>query len=472
MTRAIWLAALLLGSAAQVLCDDPPKPPANSDWPLESLTLNDGTVYRGLLQAEQDGEIEFVEIHRPEGKPMFAVVRPVAVADVARRERLPDAERAKLIARFAEFRHRARIEAGRLEQVELHRENTDLGSVWQYRGHWFDFESTADESMTRRCVVRVEQLFRAFRQILPPRVDSPRRLKIILLGSLAEYRDHLQRHKLEIDNPAYFSTEQNTMVAASDLNAFAERLATVREHHARLRQQYATQDADFAKRMASLIRDLKAAGFAEAEIESEVKLRRTNWQRQRDRGLADLDRRDRENESRFNELTAAMFRRLNHEAFHAYLENSLYPRDAVTFPRWLNEGLAQIFETAQLDGDTLRIDAPDRDKLRQLQADLAGESPLPLADVLSAGEAAFFVSHGREGSPRHYLYSWGLTYFLIFESGWLRSPALDEFARNQEKFGPTARFVAFTQTPLGKFETQWRDHIARLQPAVAGQTGR
>ena len=49
-----------------------------------------------------------------------------------------------------------------------------------------------------------------------------------------------------------------------------------------------------------------------------------------------------------------MFRRLAHEAFHAYLETYVYPRQAYDVPRWLNEGLAQTFEAGLLeDADVL-----------------------------------------------------------------------------------------------------------------------
>src|SRR5207249_622937 len=41
-----------------------------------------------------------------------------------------------------------------------------------------------------------------------------------------------------------------------------------------------------------------------------------------------------------------MFRRLFHEAFHAYLNTFVYPPEEGEMPRWFNEGLAQVFEVA------------------------------------------------------------------------------------------------------------------------------
>ena len=38
-----------------------------------------------------------------------------------------------------------------------------------YAGKWFTLDSTADGRLTRRIIVRVEQIFAAYRQMLSPR---------------------------------------------------------------------------------------------------------------------------------------------------------------------------------------------------------------------------------------------------------------------------------------------------------------
>ncbi|MCH5378334.1 MAG: hypothetical protein JJ992_30625, partial [Planctomycetes bacterium] len=138
------------------------------EWEFETVELKNGTVYHGLIQVEGKEEIELVEVVRPPGKPMFAVVRPVATEDVAGMRRLEPPERARLIERIAQFRARARIEAGRMQDVQLRQEAVDSMPRWVYDGIWFRLESTTDEEMTRRVVVRIEQIFRAYRQVLQP----------------------------------------------------------------------------------------------------------------------------------------------------------------------------------------------------------------------------------------------------------------------------------------------------------------
>ena len=155
-----------------------------------------------------------------------------------------------------------------------------------------------------------------------------------------------------------------------------------------------------------------------------------------------------------------MFARLNHEAFHAYLDMFVYPHDQHHVPRWLNEGLAQVFETGQLDGDSLRIDAPDRDRLARLQQDLATQ-PLPLAQLLTAQEREFLGPHGDGSSQRHYLYAWGLAYHLAFQENLLGTARLDQYVTPAaQKLSPVARFEGLVNQPLPSFEQRWREAIA------------
>ena len=69
-------------------------------------------------------------------------------------------------------------------------------------------------------------------------------------------------------------------------------------------------------------------------------------------------------------------------------------------PHWLNEGLAQIFEAGQVEADSLRIDAPDRTRLTQLQDDLQSERPLTIQEVLLADEQEFLNPASNRSAQR------------------------------------------------------------------------
>ena len=149
-----------------------------------------------------------------------------------------------------------------------------------YAGPWFALTSTADDEQTRRCLVRIEQLFRAYRTLLPPRVERPRRLRVELFGSLDQYRDRLRERDFDLENAAFYSPREATILAASDLNLFAERLAQVRRQHEEVRQDLARIDDGHGAKLATLADELKAAGFTEDEVTAELRQRKASWKKE------------------------------------------------------------------------------------------------------------------------------------------------------------------------------------------------
>ncbi len=154
-----------------------------------------------------------------------------------------------------------------------------------------------------------------------------------------------------------------------------------------------------------------------------------------------------------------MFNRLNHESFHAYLENLVYPHALYDVPRWLNEGLAQTFEGGQLEADMLRVDAPDPKRLAQLQSDLGGERPLALEELLTADAKEFLSAHrgNTADASRLYLYCWGLAYYLTFEQPLLGTRQLERYVDLAAADKPEVeRFEQLVGMPLKEFEPRWR----------------
>jgi hypothetical protein len=485
LAAAVLVAVTAVSTRAQT---DPPRRPAEvaplrgpgafeqaGAWKLETLTLKSGRVLEGLVRGQRADEIDFVEVVRPAGKPLYLVAMsfdPQSVQSVAR---LAADDRKLLLERIGPLltvKSRARIEAARMEDIALKEIVRDEVRHFIYREPAFTLESTADEESTRRCTVRIEQIFRAFQRVLPPGDVRRSDLRVVLFGSMDQYRAHLAARGLGLENPAYYSPVSNTIAAGSDLDRYTERLAQVRAENEELRRQYEQRNRDFNRQLVGLASQMRASGFSRQEIETEQRIRRAAWEREYkallgedgDGGLlAQINRR---NAARFEELAGQMFRRLYHEAFHAYLENHVFPAASHEVPRWLNEGLAQIFEQGQLEADTLRIDAPDRATLEALQAELSGGQPLSLAEILSADEQAFLVTHGdAHASRRHYLYSWGLAWYLAFEQDLLAGEKFAGYvARDNVARSPLVRFELLVGKPLPKFEQEWRRAMLELKP--------
>ncbi len=472
--KAFCLALLVLGAwRPGVALAEPPeveKPEsaalAPSEWKLERITLTDGKAYQGLVESENPGSIEFVEVRRPRGKPMFLVVRPIDRKLIADWQRLEPAEQQELRARLEKYKNRALIEGRRMEDLALSETRHDGTLLWNYQGHWFTLESTADEAMTRRVIVRLGQIFTAYRQVLPPRWTSKGRVHLRIFGSSDQYRAALTELGLDIKNPAIYLVDKNVILAGSDLNRFGDELAQVVRQHREIKQQLDALAADAPARLKQLGADLKKNGVPTADRLKIVMAEQKKWEDQRRAAQRKMATLDRKNAAKFNEVTKVMFTRLTHEAFHAYLENHVYPRQVYDVPRWLNEGLAQTFEAGILEADTLRIDAPNAPALVQLQSDLRSENPLELAELLSAGSETFLSGHATDGqqASRSYFYSWGLAYYLAFDQEVVGTPQLDEYLSPAAAGStPIERFEKLVGMSLPEFQRRWREAMLALK---------
>jgi hypothetical protein len=439
-----------------------------NDWPLESLVTHEGQTYRGYVQSTAGREIEFVEVVRPPGKDMYLVVHTFPANQVASVSRFPDDQHEEIVARVEQFRLRSLIEAGDMEAVQLIEPMDSNGLEYLYQGQWFDLRSTSDAETTRRAIVRVEQFFRAFRLVFPPRREPGNHVRIVLYGSMDEYRKYLRDNDLQIDHSAFFAPKSNAVVAGADLTMYAHLLRQARQENNEVREQYKSLDGEFKRRQQEWRSLLLKNGFTNEQIAAELRVREKAWKDEFSAKMTDLDAIDRRNEDRFGEFSQRVFARLRHEAFHAYVENYLYPQSEYALPRWLNEGLAQVFETARMDGSALRIDAPDRETLLKLQQDLRGGAPLRLADLLASDEQSFLAMHDRVGdSQQRYLYSWGLAWSLLSRTTLLNGEALTAYVTPTAGApSPIERFEPFVRTKLPDFEREWREAMLALRPAA------
>jgi hypothetical protein len=468
MKRAATL-LMLVTIAGAAFAQDPATvdaSPASADWPLERVTLNDQRQFAGLVKSETPAAIEFVEVHRPRGKPMFLVVRTIDRKYIEKLQRLTPEEQSTLRSRLERYMQRMRIEAARMEDLALRADKRDGEVLWKYDGPWFVVESTASEAMTRRSIVRLEQIFAAYRQLLPPRFTPTQPLAIQIFGTSQQYRRALAAQGLSVANPAVYLPAKNLILAGSDLNDFDAALAKVDRQHDQIRAQLDALVSEAPARTKDLFETLTKNGIPAAQRQRIVAAEEKQWEdRRRDtrRKIAELER---DNAAKFNVVAGQMFRRLSHEAFHAYLEAFVYPRKSYDVPRWLNEGMAQVFEAGLLEADTLRIDNPNTVALEYLQQDLAGGQSLGLAELLNAGSEAFLAGHADAGKDvaRAYYYSWGLAYYLAFEQGVLGTNAFEAYLDPKQSEGDAVgKFERLVGMPLGEFEPKWRKAMLELK---------
>jgi hypothetical protein len=474
------LLALVVGSGLAAVGQAPsPDTTAGLDlvamahWPLERLELKGGRVFHGLVRARELFEaaesVPFVSVQRPAGRPMNTLVRSFPKESIAKVDFLPAEERARLIDRLEWFRNRGAYQSQELAQLVLKPGQPD-GPKWIYSdGPWFRLESWTDKEMTRLSILRIEQMFAAYSEILPPRTRPQKPLRIFLFGSMREYADFQSQLKERVANPALYAAKLNLLAAGSELTAYSARLAEVRRRHAAIKAQYEKLAAEMPAAIKKLSDDLEKSGVS-AEVRRNLRVEAVRkWKEE----LALVDRQmqaiENNNNAQFDLVTKEMLARLNHEAFHAYLENYVYPHDQSDVPRWLNEGLSQVFEEGLLEAGTLRLDAPSPKRLAALQSELRGESQptaITLSEVLTADPRDFLKLHSTKAelSEHHYLYSWGLAHYLAVRQPILEIARLDRYVdRQNAQHDPLARFEQFVGMPMSEFAPQWRKEMLAMK---------
>lgn len=461
---ALLVAVLTVPSATGGEPNVPPR--ADDPWPSERIELIDGRQYRGLIESENEIWVNLIEPLRPNGRPASVIIRSIARDSIASIERLEPTERANLQRRIEQVRQRARIEAARMDALPLGKAVRAGVEYQHYAGTWFALDSTTDELTTRRMAVRLEQMFTAYRQLLPPRHRPTRPLALLVFGSLEQYHHYLADVGLRIENRACFLQKENLVVAGSELSAYSAEIAKVLAAHRRLRQELKALEDKLPTRLQEYARHLQQSGVGRSETARLLALEKSKANKEVAEKQRQLQSFDRQNAQEFEKVAGQMLSRLYHEAFHAWLENYVYPADRYAVPAWMNEGLAMIMEAGRVDADALRIDSPRRDALKRLKAELSGPNPLGLREILEA-EQRDFVVHEAEpnaASQRLYAGAWGLAHYLAFERQTFRGPALEAFLAKTADTTTTARFERWLGQPLSECEAAWRDYILALRP--------
>jgi hypothetical protein len=444
---------------------------ATAPWKLESIRLHDGRRLEGLvIDPAADGgprdpaaPIGFVQIVQPPGRAMELITwAPISAARIAAIEPLPAADHALLAQRVDEFRNRrGRQHAAETAVTLLH---DDEDEPWRYAGRWFTIDSTADPSLTRKAVVLLEQVFAALEVLVPISAPEDRAiapLRVTLCGTAGEYRDLQESLGIEAEHPAFYVPARGLLVAGSDMPTMIEQERNAADSLALTEREISNRDRLFEAEVRRLAGDLEKQGMTGGKRAEIVQLARNRWQREREAMLAQIATARRDNAARVADARRAFAARLTHEAWHAYADRRLVGGGRRPLPLWLDEGLAQVFETAPLEAGELRLDAPDPLRLKALQELLAAPDAPPLVDLLRAGQGQFLVGHagGRKASQQSYLLAWGLAFHLAVLEPILTPTSLAaicEPAAGGDMSARVAEFERLVGMPIAEFDTAWR----------------
>ncbi len=438
-------------------------PPGGEDWKYDIVYRKKGEPLCGLVEEQTAAVVRLRSVSRKRGSPTVVYRVELDARDIERVQLATEEDREQLRRRLDALQQERHTLAERLQSLDLAGKRPppsgdalDLRPVpWplagrapalEYRSAHFRLMSNAGRPMAEYAATLLEQIYAAYTRFLPPRAAGAP-TSIVLTGSQADYQELLKGRRLNLTNPAFCDAERNEIVCASDLQRLADELARAHAYHVKLSTDLRQREEELKEAYKGNVPPELRAPFAEA--------------RQR------LQAVEARNAAVFTRARQRLEQRLYHEAFHAYLANFVYPPAEGGLPTWLNEGLAQIFESAIVEAGELRVDHPDPERLESARRALARGTLLPLADLLRAGPKQFQVAHGgdQQASDRHYLASWALAFYLTFDQKGLGSRAMDEYVRALRRHtDPLYAFRDLVGRPLPQFEKDFVRYLEHLRP--------
>ncbi|MGH7169701.1 MAG: DUF1570 domain-containing protein, partial [Gemmataceae bacterium] len=436
-------------------------PLGGDDWKYDIVYLRNGNIFRGLVFQRGGGKARMWNIVRKPGGFTIFNGEVFSDSEIDRVEMLPAPDHEVLRRRFEALREEHRQSPDPLkalqspkaaipgaDKIKLHetswRGNAKIKAL-AYRSTHFELQSNAERRIVLVAASQLEQVYAAYVRCLPPRARG-KPTTILLPQSRADYQALVRGQGRTLLNPAFFDPERNQIVCAFDGRHMSAELARLHAEHVKLWDKTKACEDELRKAYRGEIPDDLKAVLAE--------------QRRR------LHAADTHNQETFARAQRHLFQRLFHEAFHAYLLNFVYPPREGELPRWLNEGLAQIFETAVFEVGELRIGHADEERFDAVRHALNQNALLPLPDLLRSGAKKFQVAHDgdKQVSDRYYLASWALAFYLTFDRKLLGTPALDAYVRRLRRGGdPLEAFRELTGQSLTAFERDFRKYLSLLR---------
>jgi hypothetical protein len=453
------LFAVLLAASALLAADVP----GGDDWKYEVVYRKKGAPFRGLIVDEAATHLCIKCISRKPGSPTLVFTEYLPRQEIDRIERLPPEDREQLRHRLDGLKREREMLAAQLRLLEPGARPQAQVEILELRpARWvvdpkvpalayssthFRLVSNARPELVQLAAIHLEQIYAAYTRFLPPRSRSASPTTILLTQSQADYQALARAHGQNLLNPAFYHPTRNEIVCGSDLERLADDLERARRHHAKLRAELKERKADLVKAYRGKVPPEVLGPIVDVE--------------KRIKGAEER------NDETFRQARLRLFQRLYHEAFHAYLANYVYPKAEGPAPVWLNEGLAQIFETAIVEVGELRVGHADRERLEVLRRTLGKDGLLPLADLLRSSSEQFRVAHviDRQVSDRYYLASWALSFYLTFERKLLGTQELDDYVHALHRGAdPLAAFSHLVGQPLPEFEKELLQYLLHLRP--------
>lgn len=439
---------------------------------------------KGLIKAENSRYITFAVVKMSKGQTSFVEIK-IARSKIAKVKRISDEIREKRLQDLENIGKQKFVDRKKIDSVPLEKVAWEFGkgTGLVYTSKHFTLYCNTPEEFTREIAFRTESIFEAYKQFFPITRNSDKKIKIYIFNSTAEYQRYIGN---AFSNPAYYSPTHNHIVASCDLSSYQSEITKIKQHHDKIRASIAKNEQsieryrnqitqqkrrlheDLDKRLAR--GQIKQRDYDNAYRNIRSQITSINKQvnsilRDQKKLKSEVRRYDYQNSKLIPKYVDSMVEMMYHEAFHAFMENFLFTKEqTILVPRWLNEGLAQYFESSFFSGERLIIGEMDKERLRFLKKFTKRNNTVAIKDLLVAGYKDFMVmsSDNLENSNLHYIQSWAVVYYIttLFD------------LRKGDVFGPYVRniwsgkdqiksFEELVGMPVAEFEKKWLEFFQK-----------
>jgi len=401
------------------------------------LVMKNGDRLQGVLVKENPRDVVFDVIASGANVSRTMLVRSTyQQSEIQEIRKLTGEQRAGVLAYLAKVKSQARQEKDSIEAVEV------KDHTWANRDpkgppipaglvelDHFIIESTTPREFFRECAFRLAKVYSEYRKHFGSEEKSTKKVTVKIYDSMDQYygsTDHLCK------NPAFYMPALNLVCAGCEYHRYKRATDHMHTEFARLRtlleerkQELVTvrgrlnrQVGEINRRIRSAHADPNAKQAALQNLRSaqiRVQMELGKYQQEVDhveKQMADFKRRL---AVAFDKYTHHMFAVMYHECFHAFLQNFLFDKERVEkVPLWLNEGLAQYFELARIEGGRMILGREDRHRMALLRK-WNKEGGLVELEKLIVADSKHFIFKDTseiEQSTKHYLQSWFIVHWL------------------------------------------------------------
>lgn len=415
---------------------------------FDVLVLKNGSRMEGVLVSESPAGIRFKVVLKRSSGPSQLLETEFTPEEIAHLERLSPSQRQETITLLARWTSAV---SRQLEKERALRLSTLTDQDGKPAGHrtktrWFTITSDINEEFLRQLTVRLEDLLTAAAAPFAAAESAQPAIHIAIFRRWEDYAAWQRRRRLRVLNPALYDPQRKELAAACDVDELFQQLERERQ---RTKGTLAQLD-DFDQKLRRHF-----AGGPPVEVLG--RLREQRWQM-----LTALT----ENEALLERQKAGFFVVLAHEAAHAFLDVAVLPHQTQTMPRWLNEGIAQLFENVVVEDGQAFWGRTDAERLRAAQQLLRRREWPGLSDVLRDDPTRFKVGHVTQTlqADRHFLAAWALTHWLLVHRA-TPIAAVKRYAivagQEADKLTP---FSTLVEMPIAAAEAAWLDWLERARP--------